>query len=152
MPTHYRGSLQERAALDTYIKLMRAAESVTARLEPLMRAADLTVGQFGALEALLHLGPLCQRDLGHKLLRSGGNTTIVVGNLARRGTRAPDAAARRSAVHHSHAHGQGPPIDRRNLPSPRAARRARDARALSGGSGRAGPALPAARSGMSGGS
>ena len=73
---------------------MRAAESVTARLEPLMRAADLTVGQFGALEALLHLGPLCQRDLGRKLLRSGGNTTVVVGNLARRGlvrrTRRPD--------------------------------------------------------------
>jgi MarR family 2-MHQ and catechol resistance regulon transcriptional repressor len=85
MPTHYRGSPTERAALEAYIKLMRAAESVTARLEPLMRAADLTVGQFGALEALLHLGPLCQRDLGRKLLRSGGNTTVVVGNLARRG-------------------------------------------------------------------
>ena len=85
MPTHYRGSTEERTALDAYIKLMRAAESVTARLEPLMRGADLTVGQFGALEALLHLGPLCQRDLGHKLLRSGGNTTVVVGNLARRG-------------------------------------------------------------------
>lgn len=63
MPTHYRGSAQERAALDAYIKLMRAADSVTARLDPLMRAADLTVGQFGALEALLHRGPLCQRDL-----------------------------------------------------------------------------------------
>src|SRR5258705_13348158 len=64
---------------------MRAADSVTARLDPLMRAADLTVGQFGTLEALLHLGPLCQRDLGRKLLRSGGNITVVVGNLARRG-------------------------------------------------------------------
>src|SRR5258707_12315025 len=83
MPTHYRGSTEERTALDAYIKLMRAAESVTARLEPLMRAADLTVGQFGALEALLHLGPLCQRDLGRKLLRSGGKTTVWVGNLAR---------------------------------------------------------------------
>jgi MarR family 2-MHQ and catechol resistance regulon transcriptional repressor len=94
MPTHYRGNPPERQALDAYIKLMRAAESVTARLEPLMRAADLTVGQFGALEALLHLGPLCQRDLGRKLLRSGGNTTVVVANLARRGlvrrTRRPD--------------------------------------------------------------
>ena len=59
--------------------------AVTARLDPLMRAADLTVGQFGTLEALFHLGPLCQRDLGRKLLRSGGNTTVVVGNLARRG-------------------------------------------------------------------
>jgi len=85
MPTHYRGSAQEWAALDAYIKLMRAADSVTARLDPLMRAADLTVGQFGALEALLHRGPLCQRDLGRKLLRSGGNITVVVGNLARRG-------------------------------------------------------------------
>ena len=94
MPTHYRGPEQDVRALDAYIKLMRAAESVTARLEPLMRAADLTVGQFGALEALFHLGPLCQRDLGYKLLRSGGNTTVVVGNLARRGlvrrTRRPD--------------------------------------------------------------
>jgi hypothetical protein len=56
MPTHYRGNPQERQALDAHIKLMRAAESVTARLEPLMRAAHLTVGQFGTLEALLHLG------------------------------------------------------------------------------------------------
>ena len=85
MATHYRGSAQERAALDAYIKLMRAADSVTARLDPLMRAADLSFGQFGALEALLHRGPLCQRDLGRKLLRSGGNITVVVGNLARRG-------------------------------------------------------------------
>lgn len=85
MPTHYRGAPAEVAALDTYIKLMRAAESVTARLEPGMAAFGLTVGQFGALEALLHLGPLCQRDLGRKLLRSSGNITVVVGNLAQRG-------------------------------------------------------------------
>ena len=85
MPTHYRGAAAEVAALDTYIKLMRAAESVTARLEPSMAAVGLTVGQFGALEALLHLGPLCQRDLGRKLLRSSGNITVVVGNLALRG-------------------------------------------------------------------
>ncbi len=85
MPTHYRGTVQEKAALDAYIKLMRAADSVTARLDPLMRAVDLTFGQFGVLEALFYLGPLCQRDLGRKLLRSGGNTTVVVGNLARRG-------------------------------------------------------------------
>jgi MarR family 2-MHQ and catechol resistance regulon transcriptional repressor len=97
MPTHYRGRAQERAALDTYIKLMRAADSVTARLDPLMRVADLTVGQFGTLEALLHLGPLCQRDLGRKLLRSGGNITVVIGNLARRGLvrRARDPRDRR---------------------------------------------------------
>jgi len=85
MPTHYRGAPAEVAALDAYIKLMRAADSVTARLEPIMASAGLTVGQFGTLEALLHLGPLCQRDLGRKLLRSNGNITVVVGNLALRG-------------------------------------------------------------------
>src|SRR5258708_33435324 len=84
MPTHYRGTAQERAALDAYIKLMRAADSVTARLDPLMRAADVTVGQFGALEALLHRGPLCQRHLGRKLLRSGGSSTVVCRKPPRR--------------------------------------------------------------------
>jgi MarR family 2-MHQ and catechol resistance regulon transcriptional repressor len=85
MPTHYRGRADEVAALDAYIKLMRAADSVTARLEPVMTSAGLTLGQFGTLEALLHLGPLCQRDLGRKLLRSDGNVTVVVSNLAQRG-------------------------------------------------------------------
>lgn len=58
MPTHHIGPPGEVAALDAYIKLMRAADSVTARLEPVMGSAGLTVGQFGTLEALLHLGPL----------------------------------------------------------------------------------------------
>lgn len=36
------------------------------------------------LEALYHLGPLCQKDLGTKLLKSGGNITMVVTNLEKR--------------------------------------------------------------------
>jgi len=43
------------------------------------------MGQFGVLEALYHLGPMCQKALGEKLLRSGGNVTLVVDNLARQG-------------------------------------------------------------------
>lgn len=85
MPTRYRGTPREVSALNAYIKLMRAAESLTTRLDPVMATADLTVGQFGALEALLHLGPMCQRDLGRKLLRTSGNMTVVLGNLERRG-------------------------------------------------------------------
>ena len=72
-------------ALDAYIKLMRAADSVSARLTPHLSKAGLTVSQFGALEALYHLGPLCQRDLGRKILKSGGNITMVVDNLEKRG-------------------------------------------------------------------
>jgi MarR family 2-MHQ and catechol resistance regulon transcriptional repressor len=85
MPTRYPGTPAETAALDAYIKLMRATEAVTARVGGVMAAVGLTIGQFGVLEALLHHGPLCQRDLGQKLLRTDGNTAVVVGNLVRRG-------------------------------------------------------------------
>ena len=72
-------------ALNTYIKLMRAAESVTSRVSRSMAAADLTVSQFGVLEALHHKGPLCQRDIAAKILKSSGNMTMVIDNLEKRG-------------------------------------------------------------------
>lgn len=71
-------------SLHAYVCLVRAAESVTARLQPLLNQHNLTVSQFGALEALFHLGPLCQRDLARKILKSSGNLTMVLENLERR--------------------------------------------------------------------
>lgn len=85
MGTHYRGGARERRALDTYIKLLRAADSVAAELARHSADAGLTPGQFGAMEALLHLGPLSQAEIGVKLLRSGSNVTTIVDNLERRG-------------------------------------------------------------------
>ncbi len=85
MGTRYRGTREEVNVLDAFIKLMRASDSLTSRLSPLLSSAGLTLGQFGALEVLLHLGPLCQSELGRKLLRTGGNITMVVDNLERRG-------------------------------------------------------------------
>jgi MarR family transcriptional regulator, 2-MHQ and catechol-resistance regulon repressor len=85
MPTHYRGTNKEVQALNAYINLFRAADSLAARAGTRLEAAGLTNGQFGVLEALLHLGPLCQRELGEKLLRTGGNITLVVDNLEREG-------------------------------------------------------------------
>jgi MarR family transcriptional regulator, 2-MHQ and catechol-resistance regulon repressor len=85
MGTHYNGSAPEVLALDGFIKLMRATDSISAHLARHTEAAGLTLGQFGVLEALLHLGPMGQRDLGAKLLRSGSNVTMVVDNLERRG-------------------------------------------------------------------
>lgn len=73
-----------KQSLDCYTKLMRAAESVTARISRHMAAADLTISQFGVLEALLHKGPLCQRDIAAKILRSTGNITMVIDNLEKR--------------------------------------------------------------------
>ena len=85
MGTHYTGPPEQRTALDAFIKLTRAAESVEARAHGTLRGQGLTVSQFGVLEALYHLGPLCQGELAGKLLKSGGNLTTVVDNLERRG-------------------------------------------------------------------
>ena len=70
--------------MDAYIKLMRAADSVTSRVNRDLVAADLSISQFGVLEALYHLGPLCQRDIARKLLKSTGNITMVIDNLEKR--------------------------------------------------------------------
>lgn len=81
MPTHYQGTDQEILALNTFIKLTRAAESLLARLQHRGTMAHLTVSQFGALESLYHLGPMSPGDLSTKLLKSGGNITLVIDNL-----------------------------------------------------------------------
>lgn len=85
MGTHHRGTTKEVRALNAYIKLMRASESVNARLISELSTVKLTISQFGTLEALYHLGPLCQKAIGQKLLKSGGNITLVVDNLEKRG-------------------------------------------------------------------
>ena len=68
-------------ALNTYTKLMRAAESVTSRVHRVLAEPKLTISQFGVLEALYHKGPLCQRDIASKILKSTGNITLVIDNL-----------------------------------------------------------------------
>jgi MarR family 2-MHQ and catechol resistance regulon transcriptional repressor len=81
MKRRYRGSQKETRALKTYVKLMRAAESVTARTHRHLASTGLTVSQFAVLEALYQLGPLSQREIGQKILRSSGNITMVIDNL-----------------------------------------------------------------------
>jgi MarR family transcriptional regulator, 2-MHQ and catechol-resistance regulon repressor len=72
-------------SLRAYVKLLRAAKAVVARLEPSVVRARLTPTQLGVLEAIFHKGPLTQRELGRKVLRSAGNMTDVIDKLERRG-------------------------------------------------------------------
>ena len=81
MPTHYQGTTAEILALDTFIKLSRANNSVETQLLRGGRLGKLTMTQFAVLEALFHLGSLCQGDLSKKLLKSTGNMTLVLDNL-----------------------------------------------------------------------
>ena len=85
MPTHYKGAENEVRALNAFINLMRASDSLASRGALLLESQGLTHGQFGTMEALFHLGPLYQRQLGEKLLRSGGNLTMVIDNLEKKG-------------------------------------------------------------------
>ncbi len=85
MGTHYKGTPTEVLALDTYIKLARAAEAVTTRINSHLSDYNLTISQFGVLEALYHLGPMQVGQLGEKILRSSGNMTLVIDNLVKRG-------------------------------------------------------------------
>lgn len=85
MPTHYNGSEREIQTLNAFIKLTRAAETINSRLNRKLAEESLTVSQLGILEALLHIGPQNQRELGAKILKSGGNITLVIDNLEKRG-------------------------------------------------------------------
>jgi len=70
--------------LKLYTHLMRATNTITEKLHKHLLNHKLSVSQFGVLEALYHLGPLCQKDIGAKILKTSGNITLVIDNLEKR--------------------------------------------------------------------
>ncbi len=85
MGSRYRGSKSEARALSAVINLVRAGESVMGRLNGQFAGLAITQSQFSVLDAIFHLGPLSQRELGEKIFRTSGNVTMVVDNLERGG-------------------------------------------------------------------
>lgn len=85
MPTRYTGSEEIRRALDAYIKLSRARKTIALLTGRMLTEHNLTESQLGTLESLYYLGPMNQKDIGEKLLVTGGNMTMVVKNLEKRG-------------------------------------------------------------------
>ena len=73
-----------RQALNSYVKLMRATNRLTGRIHRHLLDDNLTHSQFAVLEALYHLGPLCQGDLGKRILKSNANLTTVVDSLEKK--------------------------------------------------------------------
>ena len=55
------------------------------RVEPRLTDTCLTATQLGVLEAVLHKGPMTQRELGRRVLTSAGNMTDVIDKLEGRG-------------------------------------------------------------------
>jgi MarR family transcriptional regulator, 2-MHQ and catechol-resistance regulon repressor len=85
MGTRYQGTTEENRVLDSYVKIVRASNSLVARLGEEFHHYGLTESQFGVLEALYHMGPLCLSDLSRKILKSEANMTLIVDNLERDG-------------------------------------------------------------------
>jgi len=102
MAAKHRWDAGKTRALKTYVKLMRATESITARAHRQLSTFGLTFSQFGVLEALYHLGPMSQSEIGQKILRSSGNMTMVIDNLEKRKLvkRQRNRADRRSFIIH----------------------------------------------------
>ncbi len=78
---------------------MRAANAARHHASGHLGGSGLTLTQFAVLEALYHLGPMSLSDIAQKVLTTGGNLTMVVGNLEKQGL----------------AHRQKSPEDRRVL-------------------------------------
>jgi MarR family transcriptional regulator, 2-MHQ and catechol-resistance regulon repressor len=71
-------------AFGSFIKLCRATWAVTARVATCL-PGNITFAQFAVLEALHTLGPMYQRELSQRILRSSASVTAVVDGLERRG-------------------------------------------------------------------
>lgn len=100
MATRYAGTPSEMLVLDTFTKLTRAVNALTARFHRSGVLGSLTESQFGVLEILFHLGPLSQGEICGKMLRSAGNLTVVVDNLEKQNLvqRTPAPHDRRSTI------------------------------------------------------
>jgi MarR family 2-MHQ and catechol resistance regulon transcriptional repressor len=76
---------RQGVALGVWIALARAYSTYIKAVAAKVQEYDLTVPQFGALEALYHLGPLSLGELADKLLVTGGNVTYVMDRLEAQG-------------------------------------------------------------------
>ena len=83
--SRFRGNKREMAVLSAFVKFMRGNDHLVASTHDHLASENLSNSQFGVLEALYHLGPMCQKDLGERILKSPGNMTTVLRNLEKRG-------------------------------------------------------------------
>ncbi|PJZ68479.1 MarR family transcriptional regulator [Leptospira perolatii] len=84
MGSHFKGKTREVQVLDAYIKLGRCTDSIRSMEDKVLAQYGLTSGQFGCLETLFHVGPMCQKEIGQKLFSCEGNITQIVDNLEKR--------------------------------------------------------------------
>jgi len=75
---------KESLAVSAFSALQRTANIISNEAHKTLGSHNLTVSQFGVLEALHTLGPMYQRDLAEQILKTTGNITTVIDNLEKR--------------------------------------------------------------------
>src|SRR5512145_3014964 len=72
-------------ALKLWVVLARSFRAVEVHAEADITRHELTLAEFGVLEALYHKGPLLLGDLQRRILVSSGGVTYLVDRLEKRG-------------------------------------------------------------------
>lgn len=78
-------SPDQARALKLLVVLSRASAAVQAHLQASVAEFDLTLMEFGILEALYHRGPMLLGEVQRKILVSSGGVTYLVDRLEKRG-------------------------------------------------------------------
>ncbi|MCP1639039.1 MarR family winged helix-turn-helix transcriptional regulator [Streptococcus gallinaceus] len=91
-----------KSALHSLVVFHRAANTISRQELETIKKHNLTVCQFGVMEALYNKGDLRIQDLIEKLLSTSGNMTVVIKNMIRDGyiTKVQDDCDRRAARIH----------------------------------------------------
>jgi MarR family 2-MHQ and catechol resistance regulon transcriptional repressor len=79
-----KASPSNELAVAAYVRLVRTAEALHARVSQGLVVEGLTASQFSTMKVLRLRGPQAQKDIANYLLKTGGNITLVVDNLVRR--------------------------------------------------------------------
>lgn len=89
---------ENHAALHSLVIFRRANNAIGRQEIETIKKHNLTVCQFGVLEALYNKGELRIQDLIDKLLSTSGNMTVVIRNMIRDGYifKVPDSKDRRA--------------------------------------------------------
>lgn len=95
-----RALQQHQTALHSLVVFRKASNTIGRQELETIKKHQLTVCQFGVLEALYNKGNLRIQDLIDKLLSTSGNMTVVIKNMIRDGYifKIPDCNDRRAVL------------------------------------------------------
>lgn len=71
--------------LKILIALHRTVNEIDRKTNLILKDYQLSIGQFGVLEALYHKGDLSVGEVQEKILSSSGTITVIINNLEKKG-------------------------------------------------------------------